>query len=208
MCSGALVSGTMAANASEKASNAATVMTMLGIDEQRRQYNQTRTDQMPWMTAGSNALTKLVDKVNAGPGEFTKSPGYDFRLAEGEKALTRNAAATGGTQSGKTMKALTRFGQDYATNDYDNFLRRYYESLNPLQSISGLGQTTGAQVGQLGGQSANAISNSYNNLGTTQANAIMNESNAWSKAYNTATQNLVNYGQYAQWKNSQVEKEK
>lgn len=200
MCSGNISAAYQGARASKEASESQMQMTQMGIAEQRRQYDQTRADQMPWMEAGKNALTELVAKVKAGPGEFTKSPGYDFRLAEGEKALTRNAAATGGTQSGRTMKALTKYGQDYATNDYDNFLRRYYESLNPYQALSGTGQTTAASIGQAGGNSANTISALLNAQGNAKATGIMNASNAMTSGINSGMNNLAT-GAYMAWKN-------
>lgn len=94
--------------------------------------------------------------LTAGPGEFEESPGYQFRLGEGQKALERGAAARGNLLGGATAKALTRYGQDYATSDYDNFLRRYYDSLKPWQSLAGIGQTSAtAAAGQAGTFGAN-----------------------------------------------------
>lgn len=54
----------------------------------------------------------------------TNDPGYAFRQQQGEQALQRGAAAGGGGFSGGTLKALTRYGQDYASNEYNNVYNR------------------------------------------------------------------------------------
>jgi hypothetical protein len=178
------------------------------VAEQQRQYDLTRADLAPWRETGASALNVLVGKVNAGPGDYIQSPGYQFRLSEGEKAVNRSAAARGGALSGATMKALTRYGQDYATADYDNFLRRYYESLNPLQSLAGVGQSSSAQTAAAGSQAAGNISNALLAGGQGQANALlaggnaaaanaMNQGNIWAGAANSigniASKTMDNY---------------
>ncbi len=118
-------------------------------------YAQKRLD--PWYQAGTDALGKLQEKIDSGPGEFEESPGYQFRLEEGQKAIERSAAARGGVLSGAAIKAGMRYNQDFATNDYDNFLRRYYESMQPLERMSGQGMTAGTQQGNFGMEGANAM---------------------------------------------------
>jgi hypothetical protein len=57
--------------------------------------------------------------------QFEQDPGYQFRLNEGNKAIGR-ATSTGALPSGgATLKALTRFGQDYASNEYGNAYGRF-----------------------------------------------------------------------------------
>lgn len=41
-------------------------------------------------------------------------------MAEGNKAIERSAAARGGLNSGATLKALSRYNQDSASNEYTN----------------------------------------------------------------------------------------
>ena len=115
------------------------------LEQAWKMYQQGRTDLAPWRETGESALKELWSRMEAGPGEFKESPGYQFRVGEGEKAIERSAAARGNVLSGATMKGLTRFGQDYATQDYDNFLRRYYDTLNPYQNLSNTGQSSAAQ---------------------------------------------------------------
>lgn len=59
--------------------------------------------------------------------DFTKwrDPGYDFRLAEGQKLLQGSAAARGGLLSGATLKDLTNYGQGAASQEYANAFDRF-----------------------------------------------------------------------------------
>lgn len=140
------------------------------IDETREAREQARDDVEPWRTTGGEAVNTLADKVAAGPGDYTQSPGYDFRLEEGQKRLERSAAARGDALDPSTGKALVRYGQDYATGDYDNFLRRYYDSLTPLQSLSGVGMTSAGYSGdasqRAAGQIGGALQNQSDTLGS------------------------------------------
>jgi len=142
----------------------------------------------PWRESGLNALGMLDEKLVSGPGEFEASPGYEFRLAEGQKAMERSAAAKGNLLSGKTLKGVTRYGQNYATNDYDNFLKRYYDSLTPLQNQSNVGYTASQQQGTYGMRGAenevNLRTNSIRDMATTRlyggeagAEGVMNSAN-------------------------------
>lgn len=158
------------------------------------QYWQNRADLAPWREAGVNALAQLVSKVGAGPGEFTISPGYQFRLSEGQKAVERSAAAKGKQLSGATMKALDRYSQDYATSDYDNFLRRYYESLNPLQSLAGVGQTAVTNTAAMGTNAATQNAQNILTAGNAQAGGVINQANALTGAVNSGLNN------YLMWK--------
>lgn len=52
---------------------------------------------------------------------FRVSPDYEFRVAEGNKALDRIASATGGIMSGQRLKAATRFNQNIADSEYTDW---------------------------------------------------------------------------------------
>ena len=139
--------------------------------------------------------------VQQGPGEFTESPGYQFRLDEGNRNILGAASATGGLASGRTLKALTEYGQDYASNEYNNFLNQYYQSLTPYQSLAGIGQTAAMGLGNLGLGTANAISgnqqalaNVYQTQGISNASGYMAQGNAL--AGNAMSQGNIAANQY------------
>ena len=125
--------------------------------ELRAQYQQTEADLAPWREAGVKGLATYEKMVEAGPGEFETSPGYQFRLGEGLKAIEQSAAARGKQLSGQTSKALTEYAQGVATGEYDSFLQRYYQSLLPYQDLSAQGLGAAARTGQIGQSTAQGI---------------------------------------------------
>lgn len=134
--------------------------------------------------------------IGKGPGQFIPSeqPGYEFGYQEFiEKPNLRLAAASGKLGSGATLKSLSRYAEDYASTQYDNFLNRYYKSLDPYLSMAGMGQTSAGQTasnamtaGQFQGQ---------NILGAGQASAMgsINQGNIWGNAAGSMGQNLWDY---------------
>ena len=162
-------------------------------DTQWKMYTQSRADQMPWLEAGQRALPELEEKVMAGPGNFLASPGYQFRMDEGVKALDRSASAGGDLLSGGQTKALTRYGQDYASNEYQNFLNQYYQSLTPYQSMAGVGQTTAFNMGAQGQNTANQVSQNQLYAGRAKAGGYINQANAWTQGIQGGMNALGSY---------------
>ncbi len=56
--------------------------------------------------------------------EVQNRPGYQFRQKEGQRAIENSAAAGGMLRSGNTWKDLVKYGQDYATSEYDQEYNR------------------------------------------------------------------------------------
>ncbi|MBU8921262.1 MAG: hypothetical protein KOO63_05535 [Bacteroidales bacterium] len=138
---------------------------------------QSRADLQPWRAAGEDALKLYDEKIQAGPGEFTESPGYQFRMEEGEKAARRAASAKGELGSGKFGKELVRYGQDYATDERDRFLARYYQSLEPLRQMAGVGQASAAGQVAAGSAAAGQIASAEMAKGEAYAGAGINVAN-------------------------------
>jgi len=93
--------------------------------------------------------------------DFQADPGYAFRLAEGQKALDRQAAARGGLISGSALKAAARYGQDMGSQEYQSAFNRYQTNranqLQPLGSLQNVGQSAAnQQSGALGNYGVNA----------------------------------------------------
>lgn len=98
-------------------------------------------------------------------GGFYASPGYQFRLDEGTRALDRSAAARGMLLSGAQNKALTRYGQGVASEEFGNYA-------NALRSIAGIGQVANQ-----------GVSGAASNYGANAANAMMNSGMARASGY-------------------------
>lgn len=153
---------------------------------QERMFNQQREDQKPWREAGAAALGGLGNadfQRDFTANDFQQDPGYAFRMAEGQKALERSAAARGGLNSGGTLKALSRYGQDFASNEYSNAYNRFNADrdrrFGRLSSIAGVGQTANAQVGAAGQNYANQVGNNLMGAANAQGAAGIASANAW-----------------------------
>lgn len=123
--------------------------------------------------AGAGGFGSLSRDFSA--EDFQADPGYAFRLEEGFKALERSAAARGTVLSGGTLKELARYNQGFASNEFGNAYNRFQENrrtrFNQLAAISGVGQQTGAQLGDLGARNATNIGN-LTIAGATSAAAL------------------------------------
>ncbi len=185
-----LIGGSQQARAAQSAADTTGAATDRAIALQREQYQKQLEMQQPFYQAGVNALPELVNASryqNFGMNQFQADPGYGFRLSEGQKALERSAAARGGLLSGGTGKALQRFGQDYGSQEYMNAFNRYQTEraarLNPLQSLTGMSQTTANTLGNVGQNMAGNIGNAYMQQGINQGNALLAGNQARSSAY-------------------------
>ena len=178
-------SSLLGANAASSAADTQAAAANRAADLQQKQYEQTRADLEPWRKAGVNALGKLegmADYTMFGPEQFSKDPGYGFRLAEGQKALDRQAAARGGLISGGALKAAQRFGQELGSQEYTNAFNRYQiernAKLGPYQSLAQVGQTTANQLGGFGASNAANVGNLMTGGAAAQAAGQVGASNA------------------------------
>jgi hypothetical protein len=118
------------------------------------------------------------------PEMFAKGidPGYQFRLKEGMQGLERSAAARGGLLSGGTLKGIQRYGQDMASQEYTNAFNRYQAertgTLNPLQSLAGVGQSSANTIGTMGMNYANQVGELYQGGANARASGYVGSANA------------------------------
>lgn len=152
------------------------------LDLQQQMYNQSRQDQMPWMQAGQQSLSQLMDMTSPGYdySQLTNDPGYQFQLQQGQQALERSAAAKGGLNSGGFMKGLDQYSQGLASRQFGN-------RFNRLASIAGMGQGSTAGLGALGQGYANSESSLYGAMGNAMAAGDNGVPNFLGKWLGTAT---------------------
>jgi hypothetical protein len=195
-----VTSAVLGSKASKSAAGTQAAASAAATDAQERMFERQVELQEPFREAGMAGQNRLMDLLGLGkdktaadygkyasaeftPAQFQADPGYAFRMSEGLKALDRSAAARGGLLSGSTLKGTQRYGQDLASQEYQNAFNRYQttrtNTLNPFASLSGLAQSsantlTGA-AGQLGGQIGSNIIGAGNAMAAGQvgsANAI------------------------------------
>jgi hypothetical protein len=202
---GAAVVGAAATTyAGNKAANAEKNAAAQSNSTELAMYNQTRDDQAGYRNAGNTALGQLTTGTAAG-GEFNKpftmadfaaDPSYKFRLDQGEGALQSSAAARGGLLNGGTLKAISDYGQNAASQEYASAYNRYTSDqtnrFNRLASIAGLGQTAANNTDAIGASTAGAIAGTQQQIGNANAANYVNSANA----VNSGLSSLSNY--YAQ----------
>jgi hypothetical protein len=123
--------------------------------------------------------------------DFVKDPGYNFRMDEGNKGIDRAFASRGGTNSGAALKAIARFNQDYASNEFGNAFNR--DSVNKSniynflsgQSAQGLGAAT-----QQGNMSIGAATN-IGNINQNAANQVLQQQNIRNENQGNALQSAI-----------------
>ena len=147
------VSSSKAAKAQTSAANSANQVTLAQLAQSQRQYDQDRADLAPYRDAGYTALGQLSSATAPG-GDFNRKftmddyeadPGYAFRLEQGNRGVQASAAARGGVLSGGTLKALARYNQDSASQEYGAAYNRWTQNTtdryNRIAAVAGVGQT-------------------------------------------------------------------
>lgn len=196
---GVVGASALANKGAKKAANAQTQAANQANATQLQIYNQQRADSEPWRQVGLQALDRLGQvygfKASDGTqgdglGDPTKwlqmDPGYQFRLKEGQNQLQTSLAARGMSQSGAAVKAAQRYGQDYASGEFNT-------AWNRLAGLAGVGQ----QVNQTNNQLATNYANQ------TGANTI-NAGNARASSYAQQGQNTANAFGYAAGRAAQL----
>ena len=181
--------------ASMDAANRLAASNQTATQLQSRMYEDQVARQQPFYQAGLNALPEYTKGVMPGgnlvrpfaESDFKTDPGYGFRMSEGMKGLERSAAARGGLLSGATLKGAQRFGQDIASNEYNNAYNRYVGNQatqrNALAGLTGFAPTAAQQIGAAGTNYATNVNNLATNTATNYANADLTGAAARQSAY-------------------------
>lgn len=131
----------------------------------------------PYLESGGNALNAynfemgLGDRPDGYRG-FQATPGYDFQMQQGTRAIDGSAAASGGLFSGATLKSLQGFGQGLANQEYGNYLNRLSGMAGAGQSAAGMQATAAGNMGQSSGNALASIGNAQSAGAIAQGNAI------------------------------------
>lgn len=157
-----IIGGNKAAKAQQQGAEQATA-------EQRRQYDLTRSDMAPWREAGGKAIGSLSAMLQPGY-DHTTSPGYQFRMDEGLRAVEGSAASKGLLGSGGTLKDIIRFSQGTAADDFN-------QQFNRTASVAAGGQQVNSQLGALGANMANNVGNNMMQAANARASGYANTAN-------------------------------
>jgi hypothetical protein len=180
-----LLGGNMQASAANNAAN---------LNEQ--QYQQTRSDLLPYNKAGqtaTNALLKALPSLTApvtmDEATLRQTPGYQFNLDQGLKSVQNGAAARGLGSSGAALKGAAGYATGLADstyqNQFNNAVTNKLNAYNMLSGVSSLGENAAAQTGAYGTQAATNAGNALTNAGTAQAAGLVGVGNSLVNGLNT-----------------------
>lgn len=201
---GDIVGAWIGADANRHAVNVQTDSADRATQLQRDMYDQTRADQAPYRDTGYSALDRLSvllglsgNASSAGFGDLTKTftgadlqndPGYQFRLQQGTDNLENSRAASGGLFSGAAGKALTEYGQGFASQEFGDAYNRFNNDqsnlFNRLSGLSGTGQTANQQVAAAGQNYANQAGQNMIGAGNARASGYLAQGNLIGGAFN------------------------
>ncbi len=184
---------------------------------QLQMYNRTRGDLAPYNATGQNALGDAYGLARMGPtgggpdyialaqqnlpgrmtqAELEQTPGYQFDLSQGLKAVQSAAAARGLGVSGASLKGAATYATGLANKTYlDQFgvSQKRFEDLvnlnqgqqgnvqnafNRLSGIATLGANAAAGLGTQGTSAANSAGGFLNKSGEAQAAGTTGVQNA------------------------------
>ena len=162
-----VVGGYLANKNANKGTQAQIDAQQAAIDEQRRQYDQTRSDLNPYMQFGQQAIPGLTALNSGDYSGFLQSPDYLAARDLGQGQIDHSAAAKGGLFGGGHTRDTVQFGAQNAAQYLGNYR-------NSLFQQAGMGQNAAAGLGGLGAMSANQIGNAYGNMGDARASGYGN----------------------------------
>lgn len=158
-----------------------------GIDAANQAaYERSLTD---WQTEGDRLKAASdASLVNYDPAAYSRSmleadPSYKIRLSEGERGMNRSIAATTGVLQPGASKELMKYGSDYASNEWTNYINR-------LSNAAGLGQTAAQGQANISANAGTANANLLSQIGSSRAGAI---NNAYGSANNAVQGGIGNY---------------
>lgn len=182
---------------------------------EQAQFQEAQRLEQPFVSAGTaaqNALTAWLGlrpdgSINPNaPGakqfslaDFTADPGYQFRLQQGQEALTNQRSALGGQLSGATLKDLTNYSQGMASQEFNDAYNRFRTNQSDvygrLAQQAGQGAQVAGNLASLGMGEGGASSSDIVGAGNASAAGLVGGINAINsgigQGYNFWLQNQI-----------------
>jgi hypothetical protein len=195
-----LASGYMQGQAAKKAAAENAAATRYAADINKQMFDITNENLRPYREQGQLTLKDLMTRMPELTRGYTAEdfnqgidPGYQFRLAQGQKALENQYNRGGGLISGNVMQGMQDYTQGQASQEFANAFGRNTTTqtniFNRLKGIAdmGLGATgTTAEAATRTGESMGSAA-----IAGGQAQAAGQIGAA--KAYGNTVQGMANY---------------
>lgn len=177
--------------AASQASSAQQQSYQMGIDEQRRQFDELRKLLQPYTEAGLPALKQQQallglegpEAQQAAISAIENQPGFQSMVQQGENAMLQNAAATGGLRGGNLQGAMAQFRPQMLSQAIQDQYSR-------LGGMTSLGQQSAAGVGTAGMQTGRGISDLFGQMGAARAGGILGQGKAKLEMLNAFAQGI------------------
>lgn len=195
-----LASGYMQGQAAKDAANTVAGGTRYAADINKQMFDITNENLRPYREAGTTTLKDLLTQMPNLTKAYTAEdfaqgidPGYQFRLAQGQKALENQYNRGGGLVSGNAMQGMQDYTQGQASQEFGAAFGRNAATqtniFNRLKGIAdmGLGAT---------GTTANAATSAGESMGSAAiagAQAQGAGQIGQAKAYGNTLQGMANY---------------
>ena len=195
-----LASGYMQGQAAKEAANTVAGGARYAADINKQMFDINNANLAPYREAGTTTLKDLLAQMPNLTKAYTAEdfaqgidPGYQFRLAQGQKALANQTNMGGGAISGNALQGMQDYTQGQASQEFGNAFARNNTTqtniFNRLKSIAdmGLGATgTTADLATKTGESMGSAA-----LVGAQAQGAGQIGQA--KAYGNTLQGIANY---------------
>lgn len=159
-------------------------------------FDTTQSNVAPYLATGStaaNALTQqlpsLTAPINMDEATLQNTPGYQFNLTQGLKAVQNSAAARGLGTSGAALKGAASYATGLADstyqNQFSNALANKNFALNALTGTSQLGSNAAVGQGSIGAMTGANIGNAQIAGSTGLASGVVGAGNALTNGAST-----------------------
>lgn len=210
--------GVIASSGAQSAADTQASAANRATDAQRAMFETVRSDMRPYMDAGQLGLNRLNstntfdDFLARYPGfqpvtpqNVLQTPGYQFTLDQGLRAVDNTMSAQGLSGSGAQVKGAADYATGLAQGTYDrqvqnninNFTTGFNAQMggdtaryNRLMGVIGVGQGAAAQQGGFGMTAGQQIGNNLISAGNAGAAGAMGSANALAGGFNAAGSGL------------------
>ncbi|CAG9256005.1 hypothetical protein [Paraburkholderia caribensis] len=210
---GGVASAVISSNGAKSAANTQAQAAENAAQVQQQQYTQTRSDLQPYRDLGTSYIPQLKTAL-ANPlltatfsaptaAQAAATPGYQFTLDNGLKAVQNSASARGLGASGAALKGASTYATGLADATYGDTYNRALQTfttnqntasnnVNRLLGIVGTGQNAAALTGSLGAQATNGIASSLTSAGAASAAGTVGSANAVNSGISSAVNGGTN----------------
>jgi hypothetical protein len=151
-------------------------------------YNQDSPYYQPFIQNGTAAANQATQMAQNGftQTQFQQSPGYAFNMQQGLQAINNAQSVRGGALSGGAQRAMSNYGQQNASNEFQNAYGRYANNINQLNSIGNQGLQATNSLASLGSNYAAQMGNLQTGMGNSQASETLGKAAAFESVFGSS----------------------